>query len=143
MASNPGGAEARDDEALSAEDKVLSRYPRPDFLIIDEMRMKPLPKRSNEYLFAIIMRRHETRSTMRTSKRPLEDWGKLLGDVSTATAILDRFLHNRSKVAWSWNSCGLRRASRLTCAVPVRATAPRFLRPNWPAVQHQFLEAEC
>lgn len=41
----------------------------------------------------IIMRRHETRSTMMTSNRPLEDWGKLVGDVPSATAILDRFLN--------------------------------------------------
>jgi hypothetical protein len=27
-----------------------------------------------------------------TSNRPLEDWGKLVGDVPSATAILDRFL---------------------------------------------------
>jgi DNA replication protein DnaC len=39
------------------------------------------------------MRRYETRLTMMTSNSPLEDWGKLLGDVPSATAILDRFLH--------------------------------------------------
>lgn len=39
------------------------------------------------------MRRYELRSTIMTSNRPLEDWGKLLGDVPSATAILDRFLH--------------------------------------------------
>ncbi len=40
------------------------------------------------------MRRYETKSTMMTSNRPLEDWGKLIGDVPSATAILDRFLHH-------------------------------------------------
>jgi transposase len=44
------------------------------------------------YLFEIIMRRHEVKSTLMTSNRPLEDWGKLIGDVPAATAILDRFL---------------------------------------------------
>jgi DNA replication protein DnaC len=34
------------------------------------------------------------KSTIMTSNRPLEDWGKLLGDVPSATAILDRFLHH-------------------------------------------------
>jgi len=29
-----------------------------------------------------------------TSNRPLEEWGKLLGDVPTGGAILDRFLHH-------------------------------------------------
>ena len=47
-----------------------------------------------EYLFEIIMRRYENRSTVMTSNRPIEDWGKLIGDVPSATAILDRFLHH-------------------------------------------------
>jgi len=75
-------------------EKVLNRYLKPELLIIDDMGMKQLPKRSGEYLFEIIMRRYETRSTMMTSNRPLEDWGKLIGDVPSATAILDRFLHH-------------------------------------------------
>jgi DNA replication protein DnaC len=62
-------------------------------LIIDDIGMKQLPKRSGEYLFEIIMRRHEIKSTMMTSNRPLEDWGKSIGDIPSATAILDRFLH--------------------------------------------------
>ena len=82
------------DEALSGEEKTLARYLKPDLLIVDDMGMKQLPKRSGEYLFEIIMRRYETKSTMMTSNRPLEDWGKLIGDVPSATAILDRFLHH-------------------------------------------------
>ena len=82
------------DEALAGQDKVLARYLKPDLLIIDDFGMKMLPKRSGEYLFEIIMRRYELRSTMMTSNRPLEDWGKLIGDVPSATAILDRFLHH-------------------------------------------------
>lgn len=82
------------DEAFEGHERVLHRYLKPDLLIIDDMGMKQLPKRSGEYLFEIIMRRYETRSTMMTSNRPLDDWGKLIGDVPSATAILDRFLHH-------------------------------------------------
>jgi DNA replication protein DnaC len=82
------------DEAFEGQDKIMARYLKPDLLIIDDMGIKQLPKRSGEYLFEIIMRRYETKSTMMTSNRPLEDWGKLLGDVPSATAILDRFLHH-------------------------------------------------
>src|ERR1700678_1175611 len=87
------------DEALGQDDKILAKYLKPDLLIIDDMGMKQLPKRSGEYLFEIIMRRYETRSTIMTSNRPLEDWGKLIGDVPAATAILDRFLHNAEVIA--------------------------------------------
>jgi DNA replication protein DnaC len=96
------------DEALSSEDKVLARYLKPDLLVIDDMGMKQLPKRSGEYLFEIVMRRYEARSTMMTSNRPLEDWGKLLGDVPTATAILDRFLHHAEVVQMNGRSYRLR-----------------------------------
>ena len=82
------------DEALTGEDQILKRYLKVDLLIIDDMGMKQLPKRSGEYLFEVIMRRYEKRSTMMTSNRPLEDWGKLIGDVPAATAILDRFMHH-------------------------------------------------
>lgn len=82
------------EEAFAGQDKVLNRYLKPDLLIIDDMGIKQLPRRSGEFLFEIILRRYETRSTMMTSNRPLEDWGKLLVDVPSATAILDRFLHH-------------------------------------------------
>lgn len=73
--------------------KTMNRYLKVDLLIIDDMGIKRLPKQSGEYLFEIIMRRYELRSTIMTTNRPLEEWGKLIGDVPTATAILDRILH--------------------------------------------------
>jgi DNA replication protein DnaC len=96
------------DEALGQEDKVLARYLKPDLLIIDDMGMKQLPKRSGEYLFEVVMRRHEVRSTMMTSNRPLEDWGKMLGDVPSAAAILDRFLHHAEVIQITGRSYRLR-----------------------------------
>ena len=82
------------DEAMDGHDRIMASYLKPDLLIIDDFGMKQLPKRSGEYLFEIVMRRYEKRSTMMTTNRPIEDWGKILGDVPTATAILDRFLHH-------------------------------------------------
>jgi DNA replication protein DnaC len=96
------------DEALGGEDKIMARYLKPDVLIIDDMGMKQLPKRSGEYLFEIILRRYETCSTMMTSNRPLDDWGKLLGDVPSATAILDRFLHHAEIIRITGKSYRLR-----------------------------------
>ena len=116
------------DEAFGAEEKVLAKYLKPDLLIIDDMGMKQLPKRSGEYLFEVIMRRYETRSTMMTSNRPLEDWGKLIGDVPAATAILDRFLHHAEVVTLSGRSHRLRNQARLaqeaTAAESKPAKAP-------------------
>jgi DNA replication protein DnaC len=100
------------DEAFAGYDKVLTRYLKPDLLIVDDFGMKQLPKRSGEYLFEIIMRRYETRSTMMTSNRPLEDWGKVIGDVPAATAILDRFLHHAEVITITGKSYRLRNQAR-------------------------------
>ena len=96
------------DEALLQKDRALRQYLKPDLLIIDDMGLKELPKRAGEYVLEIIMRRHENRSTLMTSNRPLEDWGKLVGDVPTAAAILDRFLHHARVVTFSGKSFRLK-----------------------------------
>jgi len=100
------------DEAFAGQERVLARYLKPDLLIIDDMGMKNLPKHSGEYLFEIIMRRYETRSTIMTSNRPLEDWGKLVGDVPSATAILDRFLHHAELISITGRSYRLQHRDR-------------------------------
>ena len=114
------------DEAMDGHERIMARYLKPDLLIIDDFGMKQLPKRSGEFLFEIVMRRYEIRSTMMTTNRPLEDWGKLLGDVATATAILDRFLHHAHIITITGHSYRL--ASRYTGPQP--ATAPTGSQKN-------------
>ena len=96
------------DEAFNQQDRVLRRYLKPDLLIIDDMGLKALPKHSGEYLLEVVMRRYENRSTIMTSNRPIEDWGKLLGDVPAASAILDRFLHHAQTIAIAGRSYRLK-----------------------------------
>ena len=63
-------------------------------LIIDDLGMKRLPNNSAEDMLEIIMRRYERGSTIITSNRPVDDWGKMLGDTAAVTAMLDRILHH-------------------------------------------------
>ena len=63
-------------------------------LIIDDLGMRKLPHTAAEDLLELIMRRYERASTLLTSNRPVEDWGKLLGDTAAVTALLDRLLHH-------------------------------------------------
>ena len=87
-------------EATQAgESRLLGKYLKPDLLIIDDMGLKILPPKSGEILLEIIMRRYENRSTLMTSNRPIEEWGKLLSDVPAASAILDRLLHHAEVIA--------------------------------------------
>ncbi len=42
------------------------------------------------------MRRYERASTLLTSNRPVDHWGKLLGDTAAVFALLDRLLIKRT-----------------------------------------------
>jgi DNA replication protein DnaC len=63
-------------------------------LVLDDFGMRKLPHTAAEDLLEIVMRRYERFSTLLTSNRPVEDWGKLLGDVAAVSAMLDRLLHH-------------------------------------------------
>ncbi len=63
-------------------------------LIIDDLGMRKLPLTAAEDLLEIVMRRYERVSTLLTSNRPVDDWGKLLGDTAAVSAMLDRLLHH-------------------------------------------------
>ena len=71
--------------------ELISTVP---LLIIDDFGMRKLPHTAAEDLLEIVMRRYERFSTLLTSNRPVEDWGKLLGDVAAVSAMLDRLLHH-------------------------------------------------
>jgi DNA replication protein DnaC len=64
------------------------------FLIIDDLGMRKLPATAAEDLLELVMRRYERASTLLTSNRPVDDWGKLLGDTAAVAALLDRLLHH-------------------------------------------------
>jgi DNA replication protein DnaC len=63
-------------------------------LIVDDLGMRKLPHTAAEDLLELVMRRYERASTLITSNRPVNDWGKLLGDTAAVTALLDRLLHH-------------------------------------------------
>jgi DNA replication protein DnaC len=63
-------------------------------LIIDDLGMRKLPHTAAEDLLELVMRRYERAATILTSNRPVDDWGKLLGDTAAVTALLDRLLHH-------------------------------------------------
>lgn len=68
--------------------------------------MKHFPPKSAETLLELVVRRHQNRSTLMTSNRPIEEWGQLLGDAPAATAILDRFLQQAKIIQITGRSQG-------------------------------------
>lgn len=72
----------------------LIKLQRVALLIIDDLGMRKLPQTAAEDLLEVIMRRYERASTILTSNRPVDDWGKVLGDNAAVSALLDRLLHH-------------------------------------------------
>ena len=64
---------------------------------------------------------------MMTSNRPLEDWGKLIGDVPSASAILDRFLHHAEIISITGKS--YRMKDRHAKQAPEAGDAPADAEP--------------
>jgi len=83
------------DAALEGKRKELMElFSTIPLLIIDDLGMRKLSPAAAEEFLEIVMRRYERASTVLTSNRPIEDWGKLLGDTAAVTAMLDRLLHH-------------------------------------------------
>lgn len=74
--------------------EYMDRIATVPLLIVDDFGMRKLPHTAAEDLLEIVMRRYERASTVLTSNRPVEDWGRLLGDVAAVSAMLDRLLHH-------------------------------------------------
>ena len=72
-----------------------------------------MPQHAADDLLDIILERYaKKRSTLITSNRPLEDWGKLLGDNAAASAMLDRLLHRGRLLKFEGSSYRLKEASK-------------------------------
>jgi hypothetical protein len=88
------GPMVRDPVADGKRKEYMESVATVPLLIVDDFGMRKLPHTAAEDLLEIVMRRYERASTLLTSNRPVEDWGKLLGDVAAVSAMLDRLLHH-------------------------------------------------
>jgi len=79
---------------MGARKEKLAELSNVALLIVDDLGMRKLPATAAEDLLELVMRRYERHSTLVTSNRPVDDWGKLLGDAAAVSAMLDRLLHH-------------------------------------------------
>lgn len=104
-------------DQLKRRNKVNKLFSESDLLIIDDLFLrKKVPEQAADDLLDIILNRYSSRkSSVITSNRVLEDWGKLLRDNAASSAILDRLLHRGHLLKFEGKSYRLKEASsRLT-----------------------------
>ena len=97
--------------AFGQKKKFFKTLSEVDLLVIDDLALKKLPPNAAEELLDIIMNRYQKKSTLITSNRLLEDWGKILGDQTAASAILDRLLHRGHLANFEGKSWRLKEAA--------------------------------
>ncbi|MDD2422519.1 MAG: IS21-like element helper ATPase IstB [Heliobacteriaceae bacterium] len=86
----------------------LKKYTQCDLLIIDELGLKKLNQTSVDDFYEVISKRYEQRSTIITSNKTFEEWGRILFDPILATAILDRFVHHCNFIVINGDSYRMR-----------------------------------
>jgi len=82
-----------------------------ELLVVDDLFLRKLPASAGEELADVIMSRYERRSLVITSNRPVDDWGKLLGDVVVVTPLLDRLMHHAHLLKFEGKSWRLKEAA--------------------------------
>ena len=100
-------------DQLKRRKKVNKLFCDADLLVIDDLFLrKKVPEQAADDLQDIILTRYASRkSTVITSNRPLDDWGKLLRDNAASSAIQDRLLHRGHLLKFDGKSYRLKEAS--------------------------------
>ena len=83
-----------------------------DLVVIDDLFLRKLPPNAGDELADVIMSRYEKSSTVITSNREIDDWGKLLGgDVVLVTPLLDRLMHHGHLLKFAGKSWRLKESA--------------------------------
>jgi DNA replication protein DnaC len=99
---------------LGALRKCRAQLKAAELLLIDDLFLKRLPAQAGDELAEVVMSRYEKATTLITSNRPLEDWGKLLGDVVLVAPFLDRLMHHGHLLKFGSSQLSVGAAPELT-----------------------------
>lgn len=92
--------------------RMMRALTSPQLLILDDWGLAPLDAGARHDLLEILEDRYGRRSTIVTSQVPVEHWHQLIGDPTYADAILDRLVHNATRIDLNGESLRRKRASR-------------------------------
>ena len=104
-------------KAAGRLDRRLKILTHPALLIVDEIGYLPVTQSGAVLFFQLINRRYGNGSTVLTSNKGFEEWGRILGDEVMAAALLDRLLHRCHIVNIRGNSYRMRRHAELSKAI--------------------------
>lgn len=92
--------------------RLIRNLTSPQLLILDDWGLEPLDAAARHDLLEILEDRYGRRSTIITSQIPVEHWHQLIGDPTYADAILDRLVHNATRIDLAGDSLRKKRPLR-------------------------------
>lgn len=103
----------------------LRHYLKPKVLVVDEVGYLPLDTLGATIFFQLVSARYERGSILLTSNKSYADWGQIFGELTIATAILDRLLHHSTTINIRGDSYRLKERKRagLLAGTPKSDTA--------------------
>jgi DNA replication protein DnaC len=95
------------------QQRLLQPWIEADLLVLDDLFLaRRISENAAELLQTIVHQRYKLRrSIVLTSNRIVQDWGKYLGDNTTATTILDRLMHRSHLLEFEGKSYRLKEAA--------------------------------
>ena len=112
-------------------ERHLNTLTHPALLVVDEIGYLPVTQSGAVLFFQLIKRRYERASTVLTSNKGFEEWGRILGDEVMAAALLDRLLHRCHIVNIRGNNYRMRHHAELSKTIhPLTGTQTK---PRSPA----------
>jgi len=78
--------------------KLLTMLAKTAVWILDAWGLAPFSEENRRDLLEMVDERHDRRATMITRQLPVEHWHDALGEPTRADALLDRLVHNASKI---------------------------------------------
>jgi DNA replication protein DnaC len=106
----------------------LRHYLKPKVLVVDEVGYLPLDTIGATIFFQLVSARYERGSILLTSNKSYADWGQVFGEMTIATAILDRLLHHSTTVNIRGESYRLKERKRAGLLQPPMAKSPEASR---------------
>ncbi len=73
--------------------REVTRFARPELLILDELGYLPLSKTDAELLFQVLSERTEKRALVVTTNLPFSEWTQVFPDARLCRAVVDRLTH--------------------------------------------------
>ena len=100
-------------QKISQLKQALTKYIKPDVLVLDELGYLPIDKKGADLLFQIISQRYERGAIILSSNRAYKDWPEIFNNDATLTsAILDRLLHHADTIVIEGNSYRMKDRTR-------------------------------